>query len=212
MRLGVNSSVPDWLAQRKVEGSASIGTLRVGGTLLSGDYKFSVDAPHLAWEGASVHFSPLNARLLDAGAPGAATVLKADLAIDLLPAAAQYRWKGKLADVPYKGGRLDFDGIAEAVGEGPAMLASLHATGMLSGRAIAFSPGALFRAATGQFEVSWQGTSPRWKFTDVAVIKGNEVFTGQGASAADGKIVLDLKNPDKSVQYTDSLASASAKP
>jgi len=208
IRLGGNSPVPDWLAQRKAEGSISIATLIVG------DHRFAVDAPDVKWDGPLVQFSLVNARILNAGAPGDAAapgppgVLNADLTIDLSPAAVQYRLTGKLAGLPYKGGRVDFDGLVEAAGDGAPLLASVHATGTLSGRAIAFARNANFRTVSGLFEGSFQGASPRWKFTDLEVTQGNEVYKGEGATQADGRVALDLKNLGKPVHYTAPLASA----
>jgi hypothetical protein len=204
IRLGGNSPAPDWLLQRKAEGSVSIAKLIVG------DREFKVDAPYVRWEGALVELSPLNARMLDAGLADPPGELTADLAIDLSQAAAQYRLQGKVTGLPYKGGRVDFDGLVEAAGEGAPLLASLHASGTLSGRAIAFAHNANFRTVSGLFEGSFQGASPRWKFTDLEVTQGNEVYKGEGATQADGQILLDLKNLGKPVHFTAPLASAAA--
>jgi hypothetical protein len=204
MRLGGASPVPDWLAQRQAEGAVAIAALTVG------DHRFAVDSSRLVWDGTSLRFSAVNAHLLDAGADGAS--LKGELAIDLSDAAPQYRVTGKLAGIPYKGGRLDFDGRIEAAGDGPPLLASLHAAGALNGRSIAFSPDTDFRNVNGRFDASLQGTSLRWKFTDLELTQGADVYQGEGTAQADGKVVLDLTNRGKQVRYTGSLVSLAAQP
>ncbi|HEV2198212.1 MAG TPA: AsmA family protein [Bryobacteraceae bacterium] len=204
LRFGGASPAPDWLVQRKAEGTVAIADLTAG------DHELAVDSARVVWEGTSLRFSSIDARLLDAGVEGAA--LKGDINVDLSEGAPQYRLTGKVAGVPYKGGRLDFEGGIEAAGDGLPLLASLRATGTLSGRSIAFSPDADFRNVSGRFQAFLQGTSLRWKFTDLEVTQGSDVYLGEGAAQADGKVVLDLINRGKQVRYTGSLVSLAAQP
>ena len=198
--LGSNPSPPDWIAQRKVEGSVSIASLSVDGDT------FAVDIPRVAWDGTTVLLSPLRMHALSGSAASAS--LSGDLTINLAAAVAQYRLSGKVAALPYKGGRIDFDGHVEASGD--KLLGSLHVAGVLNGRAITFSRDAIFRTVKAQFETSVQGSSLRWKFKDVEVTRGNEVYKGEGASQSDGTLVLDLQNLGKPVKFTGVLASAAA--
>jgi hypothetical protein len=204
LRLGSASPAPDWLAQRKAEGTVTIAAL------IAGDHKLAVDSARVVWDGASVRLSAIDGHMLDSNAEGA--TLKGELNVDLSEGAPQYRLTGKVGGVPYNGGRLDFEGRIEAAGDGPPLLASLRATGTLNGRSIAFSPDADFRNVSGHFQASLQGTSPRWKFTDLEVTQGSDVYLGEGAAQADGKIVLDLMNRGKQFRYTGSLVSAAAQP
>ncbi len=214
LRLGGSSPVPDWLAQRKMEGTVAITALSAG------DHRLAIDLAPFVWDGTSVHFAGVTGRLLDAdpevAAPGAA-VFKGDANIDLSEGAPRYRFTGKAGGVPYKGGRLDFEGRVDAAGDGIALLASLRAEGDLSGRSIAFSPDTDFRTVSAHFQASVQGTSTqdaswRWKFTDLEVTQGSEIYLGEGAAQADGKIVLNLSNRGKQVRYTGSLVSLAAQP
>jgi hypothetical protein len=224
MRLGGASPAPDWLAQRQAEGTVAIAALTAG------DHKLSVRSARAIWDGASLRLTAVDAHLLDAGlldgsgegaglngAGSNVTALngpafKGELRIDLSDSVPQYRLTGKVAGVPYKGGRLDFEGNVEAAGDGLPLLASLRATGTLTGRAIAFSPDADFRGVTGRFQASLQGNSLRWKFTDLEVTQGSDVYQGEGTAQADGKVVLDLTNRGKQVRYTGSLVSLAAQP
>jgi hypothetical protein len=204
LRLGGASPAPDWLAQRKAEGTVSIAELTAG------EHAIAVDTARVVWDGAAVRFSAIEARLLDANVEGSA--LKGELNVDLSEAAPRYRLTGKILGVPYKGGRLDFTGRVEAAGDGLPLLASLRASGTLNGRSIAFSPDTDFRNVTGGFQASLQGPSLRWKFTDLEVTQGSDVYLGEGSAQADGKIVLDLINRGKQVRYTGSLLTLAAQP
>lgn len=207
LRLGSTSPAPDWMGQRKIEGTLSIAGL------IAGDRKFEIDSARVVWDGASLRISGISGKLLDATGevvlnppeaalnPSSVTSLSSnkppvsgELSVDLTKAAPQYRFTGKIAGVPYKGGRLDFEGRVDAAGEGLPFLASLHATGTLNGRSIAFSPEVDFRSVSGHFQAQMQGTSLAWKFSDLEVMEGADLYVGEGTLGADGKIVLDLSN------------------
>jgi hypothetical protein len=204
LRFGGPSPAPDWLAQRRAEGTVEIAELTAG------DHELAVDSARVIWEGTSLRISVTDARLLDANVEGSS--LKGELSVDLSEGAPQYRLTGKVGGVPYKGGRLDFEGRIEAAGDGLPLLASLRATGSLNGRSIAFSPDADFRNVSGRFQAFLQGTSLRWKFTDLEVTQGPDVYLGTGSTQADGKVVLDLINRGRQVRYTGSLMSLAAQP
>lgn len=214
LRLGGATPAPDWLAQRKAEGTISIATL------IAGDHKLAIDSARVLWDGPSVQISSVEGRLLDAAFEAVALnpagvgspSVKGELSVDLSEAAPQYRLTGKIVGVPYKGGRLDFEGRVETSGDGPPLFATLRATGTLNGRSIAFSPDADFRNVSGGFEASVQGASLRWKFTDLEVTQGSDVYLGEGTTQADGRVVLDLMNRGRQVRYTGSLVSLAAQP
>ncbi len=65
---------------------------------------------------------------------------------------------------------------------------------------------------SGHFQASMQGTSFAWKFSDLEVTQGSDVYLGDGVMGADGKIVLDLVNRGNPVRYTGSLVSTAAQP
>ena len=140
LRLGGPSPAPEWLARRKVEGTVSIAALSAG------DHRLVVNSARVMWDGAMLRVAAIDARLLDPNVEG--TALKGDLNIDLSEGAPQYLFTGKAGGVPYKGGRLDFEGRLEAAGDGLPLLASLRATGTLNGSSIAFSPDADFRCTS----------------------------------------------------------------
>jgi AsmA family len=188
LRLGAAGATPDWLSQRNVEGAISIGALTLH------DTRVSIDSARLAWDGAAITLSAIRGKLAGAAFSG-------ELRIDLAGRGPVYRFDGNLDDLPYKGGKLDFKGKVSAEGNGPALWASIKADGNLSGRSIAFSPDAEFRRAFGHFQLSMTATGARWKLSGLKLTQGNDNYSGEGSTQADGRIVLDLSSGGRQVTY-----------
>ena len=188
LRLGAAGATPDWLTGRNVEGVVSVGALTLA------DTRLSIDNARLAWDGAKVKLSALEGKVADAAFTG-------ELRVDLAGRAPLYRFEGDLNDLSYKGGKLDFKGKISAEGNGPALWGSIKADGTLSGRSIAFSPDAEFRRATGRFQLTMTAAGPHWKLSGLKVTQGNDNYSGQGATQADGRLLLDLSNGGRQVTY-----------
>jgi AsmA family len=195
LRLG-SPPMPDWLKDRRADGTITIDSLTAG------DVTLSVNQARLLWDAGVVRLAGVDATLLSTNLDGAS--LSGDLEADLSGAAPHYRFDGKLYEVPYKGGKLDFDGSFDADGDGLALLDSLHAEGHLRARSIAFSSDADFPLATACFEL--QGI--RWKFGSVEVTQGGETYFGTGSSQPDGKLVLDLVKGSRAVRFSGPLVAA----
>lgn len=176
--LGASDAVPEWLARRRAEGTISVQALTVAGTPVAGTAR-------LAWNGASVTVSELDAMVGDA-------TLGGDLHIDLSGRAPAYVFTGELADLPYKGGTLDFTGKLEAAGSGVALLASVKASGTLRGRSLVVAPDSEYRRASGRFSLSMTAAGPLWKLSGLELSRGAETFAGNGVVQADGKLALDI--------------------
>jgi acetolactate synthase regulatory subunit len=194
LRLG-DAPVPDWLKARRADGTVAIGTLTFG------DTRVHVETARLLWDGAEVRLAGMSAHIEQAALAG-------DLTIDLSGRAPHYRFEGKLGEVAYKEGTLDFEGSLDADGAGADILASARAEGRVHGRAIAFSPDAEFRTAAACFEVSEQTGGERWKLSSVEVTQGADTYTGSGATLSDGRLVLDLLSRGRQVRYSTLLAAA----
>jgi len=181
-----SAQLPEWIRTRRADGTVTIGALTVGDTTVR------VEAARVIWDAAQVRLTGLNALLDQAPLSGELTVM-------LAGRAPHYRFEGKLSEVPYKGGKLDFEGSAE--GEGPDVLASMHAEGRVHARSIAFAPEAEFRAASACFEFSEQ----RWRLSQVEAAQGSENYTGSGATQADGRLTLDLTSHGRAVHYSTQM-------
>jgi hypothetical protein len=194
LRFG-DAPVPEWLKTRRADGTVAIGSLTFG------DTQVRVETARLLWDAAQVRLVDLGAHIDNAGLAG-------DLTIDLTGRAPHYRFEGKLNDVAYKDGKLDFEGSLDAYGAGADLLASAHAEGRVHGRYIAFSPDAEFRTAAACFEVSEQTGGERWKLSSVELTQGTDTYTGSGATQSDGRLVLDLLSRGRPVRYSTVLVAA----
>jgi hypothetical protein len=88
-----------------------------------------------------------------------------------------------------------------AAGTGASLLASLKAEGTLRGRAVAFSPEAEFRRVSGRFAVSITPAGPKWKLSALELTQGTDSYSGDGATQADGRLVLDLLSGGRQFHY-----------
>jgi hypothetical protein len=127
-----------------------------------------------------------------------------ELAIDLSSYIPHYRFDGKLSDLAYKGGTLDFDGSAEAEGAGVQLLLGAHGQGSFRGRSIAFNPDAEFQSVAGCFDLL---PGARWKVSCLDAVQAGETYSGTGATQADGRLVLDLTNRGRQIRYTGTLTA-----
>jgi acetolactate synthase regulatory subunit len=199
LRLG-DGPLPEWLKTRRADGTVTIGALKFG------DTQVHVDTARVLWDAAQVRIVGVGAHVeLTAVAPASLT---GELAIDLAGRAPHYRFEGKLSEVSYMGGKLDFEGSVDAEGAGSEILTGARAEGHVHGRSIAFSPDVEFRTGAACFEVSEQASGERWKLSSVEVTQGADTNTGSGATQNDGRLVLDLLSRGRLVHYSTLLASS----
>lgn len=196
-RLGASAPVPAWLKALRTEGAISIGSLTAGDVRLRG-ITAQVD-----WNGPLVHLGDLSGSSEPA-------VFAGDLSIDLRTGSPRYHFDGKVADLAYKGGKLDLEGILDAEGDGADLLESARAEGALRGRSILFAPDAEFRSVAARFEMLGGGAASRWRLSNVEIIQSGESLAGTGASQADGRLVLDLINRGRPQRYTGTLFTIAA--
>jgi hypothetical protein len=184
LRLG-SAPLPDWLKARRADGTFAIESLTVG------DSEARIAGARLLWDGALIRLVAVDGHIDQAALSG-------DLDIALSGATPHYRFEGKLQEVAYKGGKVDFDGTLEADGADAQILSSAHAEGRLHGHSIAFATDADFRSVAACFEM----LGSRWKFSALEVIQSGETYTGTGATQPDGRLVLDLANRGRQVHFT----------
>jgi hypothetical protein len=190
LRLG-DAPIPEWMKTRRADGTITMGVLTFGET------QVHVAAARILWDAAQVRIVGVGAHIDDASLAG-------DFNINLAGRAPHYRFEGKLSEMAYMGGKLDFEGSADADGVGADILAAAHAEGHVRGRSIAFSPEVEFRTGSACFELSEQ----RWKLSSVEVTQGADTYTGSGATQSDGRLALDLLSRGRLVHYSALLAGA----
>ena len=182
------SPAPEWLRGMRADGTIKIDALYFGDTSLA------LDKARLLWDATTVRLAGVDAHLLDEDADEAG--IAGDLEIGLERAAPQFKFQGKIADVPYKGGILDFEGTLAADGLGNQILETARGEGRVRGRSIGVAPDTEFRAITACFTL----LGSAWKLGEIEAIQGNDTYTGTGVLQSDGKLVLDLSRPGRPVR------------
>ena len=182
------------VAQSAFEPKATVSI----GSLTAGDLRLRGITAQVKWNGPVVHLTELSGSSDPAEFAG-------DLSIDLRTGTPRYHFDGKVADIAYKGGELDLEGILDAEGEGSDLFESARAEGTLRGRSILFAPDTEFRSVAARFEMQGGGAASRWKLSNVEVNQSGESLAGTGASQADGRLVLELVSRGRPLRYTGTL-------
>jgi hypothetical protein len=200
-----SAPAPEWLKSRRADGTISIGALTAGDLSLSVNPTGS-DPARLLWDAGIVRLIGVDGAMLSANLAGTGFGgdLEVDLGLDQKGGAPHYHFDGKIRDAPYKGGKLDFDGVFDADGEPLQWIETAHAEGHLRARSIVFSSDTEFPLASACFEL--QGT--HWKLGSVEVMQGGETYFGTGASQSDGRLVLDLVKGSRQVRFSGPLFAA----
>jgi hypothetical protein len=150
------------------------------------------------------------ARLTELAGSSEPAEFTGDLSVDLSTGTPRYHFDGKVADIAYKGGALDLEGMLDAEGEGSDLFDSVRAEGTLRGRAILFAPDTEFRTVAARFEMQGSGVASRWKLSNVEANQSGEFLAGSGASQTDGRLVLELVNRGRPLRYTATLFTLAA--
>ena len=191
LRIG-STTMPDWLKDRRAEGTVSVGKLDVG------DKTVHVETARVVWDQGKVRLEGIQGQIEESPVKGALT-------INLEGREPQYHFKGEVDNVPYKGGLVDFEGTADGDGLGLQLAATGRAEGTFKARSVSFAPDADFRTAVGRFELN----NASWKLSNMELTQGTDSLTGSGASQPDGRLVLELVTArNKQVRYSGTLVAS----
>jgi hypothetical protein len=187
------SPLPDWLRTRGVEGTVQIGDLTLAG----------------------VHFEGLRARLtwvaervdldaIQASSGGAAVSGRLDVNLrSLLPS---YRLTAKLKGLAYLTGKVDAEGAIESFGTGTQLLTNLTAEGAFAGTGWDLGTPAAIRAVDGTFHLTWAPSGPRIHLTEVSLRDSEDTYTGNGATEANGHVIVLLSGGGREIRVSGPLA------
>jgi len=185
-------SIPAWLASRSMEGEVDIAKCSVNQVPIG---PFST---HFVWQGTSVQLAELKLKLPSGKLQGSGTIaLSARL--------PRYRLAMKVDGYPWSGGLLKLAGNIDTSGMGLVALQHLEASGDFWGEGVTFSSGDPLNSISGRFTFAFNGSTPLLKLTKVQARQGDEDWTGEGGSNADGKLMLDLANGERQVHMAADL-------
>lgn len=197
-RLGVGRyHAPEWVHDVDLTGDVDLPQTTLN-TIAVGEVR-----SHVRWIGLSIQLSALHVRLQPGQIDGAAT-------ISLGGDAPKYTLNASLSELPWRGGFLSAQGIAQSAGVGEDALRRLSAKGTFAGRDVALSSDDLLGSVSGKFQLSFADGWPDLHLSDVQATQGDELWTGAASSSSDGKLVLDLQQHDGRQRRIVSTLSAGA--
>ncbi len=185
--------LPEWLHTLGLDGTLQIDDLALAGVHLDG-----VRA-HLVWVGEHASLDGIRASINNASLTGS-------LAVSLLRARPSYRLTAKIKGLDYLSGKLDADGAVETYGTGLQLLTNLTSDGVFTGSAWDLGAPTECRSVTGNFHLTWASAVPRLHLTNLSLRGAEEIFTGNGATTENGRVIVLLTNGAREMRVTGPLA------
>jgi hypothetical protein len=185
-------AMPDWLVNRQAEGTVRVSVLTAA-ALEMRDVR-----AHVVWDSSAIQATNLTAHVEDGKFVGQA-------AVDVAAAQPVYHVRGRVQDLTWRGGKVDFDTRIASRGTGTDFLLNLKSDGAFDARSLVFPPDAPLRSATGEYEFSVSPLGPRITLTGVQAAVGAERFSGQGTTQADGKVQIELASNTRVLRATGAL-------
>ncbi|MBV9771269.1 MAG: AsmA family protein [Bryobacterales bacterium] len=192
-------SLPKWLEERDAEVNLQVIAA------MNGDLPLGSLRAHASWRGPGIDVSSVEWNLEGMHAAG-------KVSVNLAKAEPAYQLNGTVENLDYRNGQLDIDGELSTSGIGPQLLLNLRSTGTFDGRQIMLAPDVDVQQVSGAYRVGASYGVPRLLLSNVQILQGAEMLTGQGASQPDGRIVLELASGRKQVRLTGMLLPLHAEP
>jgi hypothetical protein len=186
------TALPDWLQERRLDGTLQIDDLLVGGVHLENL------RTRLLWDAARVEMDGVQAKMEGATVTGRVTA-------NLRGSRPAYHAALKLKGLVWESGKLDAEGTLDSSGTGVQLLANLSSQGFFVGSALDFGAPGPWRAVSGNYNLTWSPAAPRLHLTSLSLRNADETYTGSGATQADGKMIILLTNGTREVRVTGTL-------
>ena len=187
------TALPDWLEHRKAE-----GILRIG-TLTAGDSTARAVRSRIVWEGGTLQFATLEGKLEEGSFKGFGS-------LDVTKSEPRYRLVGRAQNLPWKGGKVDLDGHLETSGTGLGLLINMRGEGKFLARSVVLAPDQVIRSASGEFSMAITRGGPQFKLSEIQASLGAERFTGDAATQADGRMLIELASANRTVRMNFDIA------
>jgi hypothetical protein len=184
------ASLPDWLADRQLDGTVQIANLLLGGSHLE-----NVRA-RLVWDVARVELDSLQAKLDHAAITG-------KLVVNLHGNRPSYKLTGSVKGLIWQSGKLDAEGFLETFGTGSQVLANLTSEATFTALGLDLGAVSPWRSVSGSASLAW---SPRLRLTALNLKMEDETYTGSGATLDDGRLVILLNSGTKEMRMSGTLA------
>jgi hypothetical protein len=182
------TNVPDWLRQRRLEGSVQIADVEFPGTHLE-----NLRA-RMVWDVTEIDLAAIDARIDGARVAGTLNVI-------LGSQAPSYKLTAQVHGLNWPAGRMDIEGTVLTSGVGAQLLANLKSEGNFSGMGLDFG------TMSGGYAVTWTPAAAHLSLTDLSLRTEDGIFVGRGATQDDGRLLIVLSNGAKEMRMTGPLAA-----
>ena len=192
-RLGLGrQSLPEWIRNRRAEGSIEAGEVRIG------EAKLEAFRAHVVWQGASAELSDVECRVGEGE-------IRGSILATLGRRVPSYRLKGAAENIPWRGGHVGLEFASETSGIGPDLLLNLKAEGSVTGRSLALLQDSELRALSGSYQFTVERGIPRVRFSSLEITLGEETYVGSGGSDSLGRLQFDFVSGPKPLRMSGSL-------
>ncbi len=182
---------PDWLKNRRAEGSLHFGTLT------SNNLEFENVRTRVIWDGLNVDMPEVSASIHEGS-------LKGSIKLDLSRNVPSYKIKANMEGAAWRNGKLDGDVKISTSGTGAETLTNTVAEGCFSSSAVTLAAELEFKTFSGCYEFA-PAKSARLQVTKIQASSAQDTYSGRGGTLADGRMVLDLTGK-KALRLTGTLA------
>ena len=185
--------VPEWLAQRRVEGTVQIRALALAGERIENL------RGRLVWDATRMRLDRIQARMMGGTATGS-------MVVNLRRTTPGYLLTGRLKGANWKSGKLDVEGVVETAGVGPELLAAFRSQGLFRGAGLEFAPLPAY-GISGTYLFAWSHPEPQLRLPELQLTTAEgEVYSGRGATEDDGRLVVLLTSGAREMRVSGTLA------
>ena len=188
------TSVPAWLSDSHVDATVQIGVLG-----LPGDLQARGIQAHLLWDGTKVEFDSLHARIEGGRVSGT-------LSVNLRGSVPAYRLEANCQGLEWKSGTVETETVLESSGIGTELLAHLHSAGTFTATGLEMETLPDLESVAGFYDLVWAQAEPFLRFSDLQLVSGNDTYVGQGATQADGRLLIQLSSGARELHMSGTLA------
>jgi len=192
LRLG-RTRVPEWLEAQHAEGILEIGSLSLG------DLRLGNLRARFRWDATTIETTELAAQW-------GKGLINGHLAANLRRAVPSYRLTARFRSVEWMEGQWDGRGLLETSGTGPDLVRNLRLESTFEGQPVSLAPDTEFESVSGNCLVTVVRGLPRFRFTGLQAVMGEDLYQGQGATGEDGRVSFDLASGPKQMRLTGTLS------
>jgi len=193
-RVGIGRGpLPEWLTDRRMEGTVQIGSLALAGTTIE-----NLRA-RLIWDLAKVELNGLQASVEGGAVAG-------KLAVNLRGMQPAYQLDLRLKGLSWKSGKVDAELTAATRGLGEGLLTNLQAKGSFEARALDLRELPPMASVSGSFTLAWAKGAANLAFPELQVTTAGGLYTGRGETGDDGRLLIQLSNGAREMRMSGTLA------